>query len=101
MKRILQLLLIAMAVPAFSQTPTDGLMMPAKSFCTGFMYTQDQWREYWEGGLKRDNLNIGTITTQSLMYYGVYGVTSKLNVIGMVPYVWTNASMGTLAGQKG
>ncbi len=101
MKRILQVLLVALVVPSFAQTPTDGLMMPAKSFCTGFMYQNDQWHEYWEGSLKRDNLNIGTVTTQSLMYYGVYGVNSKLNVMASVPYVWTKASMGTLAPQQG
>jgi hypothetical protein len=101
MKRLLLLLFLVSAVPVFSQTMYDGLMMPAKSFCTGFMYTNDQWHEYWEGGLKRDNLNLGSVTTQSLMYYGVYGLNSRVNIIGSVPYVWTKASAGTLTGLQG
>ncbi len=87
------LLLSASAMRA--QTVNDGLTMPAKTFCTGFMFQHDQWKNYWEGELKRDNQNIGTLTTQSLMYYGVYGITKKLNVMATVPYVWTKATMGT------
>src|SRR6185436_7282593 len=84
-----------------AQTLTDGLMMPKNNFCTGFMYTHDSWKEYWEGELKRENGNIGTVTTQSLMWFGNYGVTDKINVIAMVPYVKTKASMGTLTGMEG
>lgn len=101
MKRLLQLMCIAVAVPAWSQTMNDGLMMPAKSFCTGLMYTSDQWHNYWEGSLKRDNLNIGTLSSQTLAYYGVYGIHEKINVMATVPYVWTKASGGTLTGLQG
>lgn len=94
-------LLCTVSITSVAQTPTDGLMMGKGLFCTGFMYTNDKWTDYWEGTLKRDNGNIGTITTQSLMYYGVYGITGKWNVIGMLPYVKTNASMGTLQGMQG
>ena len=44
---------------------TDGLMMARGQLCTGFVYDHDQWSNYWEGALKRDNGNIGTLTTQS------------------------------------
>ena len=84
-----------------AQTPTDGLMMGKNLFCTGFMYTNDKWTDYWEGELKRDNGNIGSITTQSLAYYGVYGITGNLNVIAMLPYVKTEASQGTLHSMEG
>ena len=93
--------LIVLLMHSKAQTTTDGLMMPGKTLCTGFMYTNDQWSDYWEGSLKRDNQNIGTLTTQSVMWYGVYGVSRKLNMIGMVPYVWTKASRGTLRGLEG
>jgi len=84
-----------------AQTTTDGLMMGKNLFCTGFMYTHDKWTNYWEGQLKRENGNIGSITSQSLMYYGVYGITGKLNVIAMLPYVKTEASQGTLHSMEG
>jgi len=94
------LLLLSLGVLR-AQTITDGLTMPAKTFCTGFMFQHDQWKNYWEGTLKRDNQNIGTLTTQTLMYYGVYGISKKLNIMASVPYVWTKASMGTLRPMEG
>jgi len=84
-----------------AQTIDDGVMMPRKSLCTGFLYAHDSWDQYWEGTLKRANGNIGTITTQSVTWMGNYGVTDRLNVIAMVPYVWTNASQGVLHGMNG
>lgn len=95
----LALLLSAAALHA--QTVNDGLTMPEKTFCTGFMYQHDQWKNYWEGNLKRDNQNIGKLTTQTLMYYGVYGISKKLNLMATVPYVWTKASRGTLTPMEG
>lgn len=65
------------------------------------MYTHAGWNEYWEGTLKRNNENLGTVSTQSVMYMANYGITSKLNVMIGAPYVWTKASAGTLHGLKG
>jgi hypothetical protein len=76
-------------------------MMPKRILCTGFLYTHDSWDEYWEGELKRDNGNVGTLTTQAITWMGNYGVTDRLNLIAMVPYVWTNASQGVLQGLDG
>jgi hypothetical protein len=59
------------------------------------------WNEYWEGTTKRDNKNLGTVTTQSLMLMSNYGISDKLNVLASIPYVWTDASAGTLHGMKG
>lgn len=86
---------------AFSQIPTDGLLMPTGTLCQGFMYQRDTWDHYWEGVRKRDNLNIGEFTGQTVMWYGVYGVTPKLNVMAMVPYIANKVSMGTLMGMSG
>ncbi len=101
MIRFLRILCFVLPTSVFGQTITDGLMMPKGDLCTGFMYTNDKWTEYWEGSLKRENGNIGTLTTQSLMWVGAYGITDKINVIAMVPYVKTKADQGTLAGLKG
>lgn len=84
-----------------AQTLMDALMMPKKDFCTGVLYTHDQWKDYWEGPTKRDNQNIGTITTTLITWVGNYGITDKLNIIAMVPYVKTSASSGTLTGLEG
>ena len=97
----LVVLLTVVSANTQAQTLTDGLMMGKNLFCTGFMYTNDKWTDYWEGELKRENGNIGSVTTQSLMYYGVYGITGKLNVIAMVPYIKTKASQGTLHSMEG
>ena len=100
-KRLLFLFGIGMSASVCAQTLTDGLMMPRKNLCTGFMYMHDSWTDYWQGELKRDNGNIGKITTQSLTWMGNYGITDKLNVIAMLPYIKTKASMGTLQGMEG
>lgn len=83
------------------QTIDDGIMMGRRLLCAGYMYTYDQWDEYWEGTRKRSNGNIGTLSTQSHQIFANYGVTDKLNVITMLPYVKTNASQGVLAPQQG
>jgi hypothetical protein len=95
------LLLAASGVPAGAQTMEDGLMMPKENLCTGFLYAHDSWENYWEGSLKRINGNIGTVTTEAISWMGNYGVTDRLNVIAMVPYVKTRASQGVLQGMQG
>jgi Putative MetA-pathway of phenol degradation len=92
-------LLLAGALQA--QTTTDGLLMPKNNFCTGIMASHDSWKNYWEGTLKRDNENLGTVTTNSLTWFGNFGVSEKLNIIAAIPYVMTKASGGTLHGMQG
>jgi hypothetical protein len=100
-KYLLLLLFIMLGTMVRAQTLTDQLMMPKGDLCTGFLYTHDQWKNYWEGTLKRENGNIGTITTQSVMWMGNYGISKKINVIAMLPYVLTKASQGVLSGMEG
>jgi hypothetical protein len=84
-----------------SQTDLDAIMMNKNQFCNGFMYGYSSWDNYWEGTLKRNNLNLGTVSTQSITYMANYGITDNLNVMVMAPYVWTKATAGTLMGLKG
>ena len=86
---------------ARAQTLDDGVMMARGELFTGNVYTHDAWDHYWEGTLRRDNGNIGTLTTQSNTVLAVYGVTDRLNVLATVPYVWTEASQGVLHGMNG
>jgi hypothetical protein len=76
-------------------------MMSSKSLCAGFAYGHDEWTDYWEGSLKRDNQNVGTLTTQSVSVMANYGISDRFNVIAGLPYVKTRASGGTLRPQKG
>ncbi len=94
-------LLLCAGVSASAQTIDDAVMMPARSLCTGVLFGHDSWDEYWEGTLKRDNENIGRLSTRSVTWVGNYGLTERLNVIAMLPYVWTRASQGTMAGMSG
>ena len=93
--------LACLAVPLDAQTIDDGVMMGKHSLFAGDVYSHDSWKLYWEGTLKRDNENIGTLTTQSNLLFGNYGVTDRLNVIAAAPYVWTRASQGVLHGLEG
>src|SRR4030095_16056015 len=95
-------LVLSLAVSlAKGQTADDGVMMGKKQWCNGLTYMHSSWNDYWEGTTKRDNKNLGTVTTQSVMFMSNYGITDKLNVLATVPYVWTDASAGTLHGMSG
>jgi hypothetical protein len=97
----LLLSLVLHATPVRAQTVDDGIMIDGKSLLTGYLFTHDAWDEYWEGPLKRVNGNIGTLTTQTSVWYVNYGVTNRLNVIATLPYVRTHASQGTLRNMQG
>jgi hypothetical protein len=84
-----------------AQTDLDAIMMNKHQFCQGIMYDYSSWDHYWEGTFKRDNENLGTVSTQALMYMPNYGITNNLNVMASVPYVWTKASEGVLHGLSG
>jgi outer membrane putative beta-barrel porin/alpha-amylase len=96
-------LLIAVTIPGLvsAQTDMDAIMMNKKQFCQGIIYDYSAWDHYWEGTNKRDNANLGTVSTQMAMYMPNYGITNNLNVMASVPYVWTKASAGTLHGMQG
>ena len=101
--RFVRLLLPALlAVPALhAQSLDDAIFMDHRVLCAGLVYTRDLWRDYWEGTLRRDNENLGTVTTQQTAVMGAYGITRRINLIASVPYVATRASQGVLDGQRG
>lgn len=84
-----------------AQTDMDAIMMSKNNFCTGFMYNHSVWSNYWEGTLKRNNDNLGTVSANMYAVMGNYGVSDKLNLLFGLPYVTTKASAGTLHGMKG
>ena len=93
--------LLLCSTSVHAQTDEDAIMMAKKNFCLGGMYGYSSWDHYWEGTFKRNNQNIGTISTQMIGFMGTYGINAKLNIIANLPYVTTHASAGTLHGQKG
>lgn len=86
---------------AAGQTEIDGIMMQKNNLCIGPLYSYSSWTNYWEGTKKRDNENLGRVSTQMFSIMGNYGISDKLNVLFSVPYVTTKASAGTLHGMKG
>ncbi|MHA8104619.1 hypothetical protein PPZ62_09445 [Aquirufa nivalisilvae] len=84
-----------------AQLPHDQVYMNKNIACGALMYGNSSWTNYWENTLKRDNPNIGKLSTESLGAMIAYGITKKINALVMVPYVKTQASKGNLMGQQG
>jgi hypothetical protein len=84
-----------------AQTDIDAIMMAKKNLCIGPMYSHSSWQNYWEGTFKRDNRNLGTVSTRMFAVMGNYGITNNFNILFSVPYVKTKASQGTLKGMSG
>jgi hypothetical protein len=97
------MMLFTMILPGSlsAQTDIDALMMAKNRFCIGPMYSYSSWKNYWEGTLKRDNENLGTVSTKMIAVMGNYGISKNLNALFSVPYVKTKASAGTLQGMDG
>ena len=90
-----------MSFTANAQMPHDAIYMSKKQVCIAGIYGQSSWNQYWENSLKRENLNIGTHMTRSVMIMPAIGISNRVNVILSLPYVWTSTSAGNLMGQKG
>lgn len=101
MKKLYILCLIWAGQHLGAQTEIDGIMMNKKQLCSGAIYEYSSWDNYWEGTFKRENLNFGIVSTQKIVVNCNYGISNKLNAIVSLPYVKTNASAGTMMGQKG
>lgn len=98
LSRLALALVLGTASPLGAQTLTDHVIVKKDTLMTGVLYAHDHFDEYYEGSLKRSNGNIGKLTTQSVTWFGDYGITDRLNVLAYVPYVWTKASQGVLHG---
>lgn len=95
------LLLLLRPSGLMAQTDEDAIMMSKSNFCIGGVYGYSSWKNYWEGTFKRNNANLGTVSTKMFGLMGTYGISGKLNVVVNAPYVETNASAGVLHGMKG
>jgi hypothetical protein len=86
---------------ASAQMENDGIMIPQNYICAGPMFSTSSWTNYWEGTYKRNNGNIGKVTTNMYSFMATYGITNDLIVTAGVPYITSTASAGTLHDQKG
>lgn len=84
-----------------AQTEQDALMMPRQNICIAGMVGYNSWSDYWEGTFKRDNANMGRVSTKSAMLMLNYGLQDNLNIMASLPFIKTNANQGTLAGLSG
>ena len=102
MKTFTSLFLVgACATALHGQTIEDGILVGRHNLFTGFVYSIDRWDRYWQGSLNRANGNLGEVTTQATTWTGNFGLTNRLNIIALVPYIWTEASQGVMAGLSG
>lgn len=103
MKKFFSILILCLVIKdsVTAQTDMDAIMMSKNNFCTGLMYQHGSWNNYWEGTLKRDNLNLGTVSNNMYAVMGNYGISGKLNLLFGLPYVNTKASAGTLHSING
>jgi hypothetical protein len=60
------------------------------------MFGTSSWNKYWEGTNFRENLNIGTISSNIFSVMGNYGVKDNLNFLFNAPYISNRASAGVL-----
>ncbi len=84
-----------------AQTDIDGLMMSKNILCSGLIFGNSNWKNYWEGDFKRTNGNIGNIITNQVTFMANYGLGKNTNIIAMFPYFSTKATQGTLIGMSG
>ena len=99
--RMVFLIFLGIPLWAKSQTEQDALMMPERNLCVAGIAGYNSWTNYWEGIFKRDNSNIGRLSTTSGMLMLSYGLNQNVNVMASLPYVFTKASKGTLSGLNG
>jgi len=97
------LLALSLAAPraARAQTLEDAELLRPRELTATVMYGHDAWNAYWEGALKRNNDNIGTLSTNSVAWSAGYGVNDRLTLLASLPYVWTKASEGVLHSMQG
>jgi hypothetical protein len=97
----LSLILFVCMHTVHAQTDFDGLFMDRNQLCVGLIGSHASFTRYWEGSLNRDNLNMGTVSNNSVSVMGNYGLSNRLNFVFNLPYVQTKASAGNMQGQNG
>lgn len=95
------LLTLVLVASLSAQSLDDGTLLARRALGIGVSYTHEDWSQYWEGTLKRSNGNVGHVRTQTATVLSAYGVSDRLTLLAMLPYVWTDASQGVLHSMHG
>ena len=101
MRKIPGVVVFCICLSLGAQTETDALFMAKRNLCGGFIYGNSSWNKYWEGTFYRDNANLGTFKSQSVMAMANYGISNTFNIIASAAWVQNRVTAGTLIGQKG
>ncbi|MFM2394529.1 MAG: hypothetical protein RLZZ546_2511 [Bacteroidota bacterium] len=88
-------------IRSYSQSPTDAELMLKSEFCIAAMYHNENWIQYWESTLLRENGNIGQLQKSSITPVLVYGLSNGMNVILGVNYIDAQTTQGTVIGNRG
>lgn len=89
---------------AYSQTPTDGIMMKKREACIALTYDHSAWDHYWEGTMLRKNATVATVKRVTVVPMLAVGIVDNLNLLLALPYVKTSSSEpngGKFEGAKG
>lgn len=101
MKLGLSLLLTVFSLYLAAQTPWDAILMKKKELCLAAVYDEASFNKYYEGEVLIENLNLGTFKRRSVTAMAAYGITDRINVIAMAPYISTSSTGGQLTGVSG
>jgi hypothetical protein len=98
---LLILLLSAGTSRSFAQGMVDGFMKGKGNSSVALSYSYESYDTYFVGGTSTQNANLGTIATRSVSFYGVTGLTKKLDAVVSLPYIKASASEGYWQDQQG
>ena len=101
MQKIASILCFCAAISLSAQTESDALFMAKRNLCGGFVYGNTSWNHYWEGTFYRDNANIGSFKSNTVIAMANYGIGNGLNLIASAAWIDNRVTAGTLIGQKG
>ncbi len=86
------LLLTLIPLPLLAQGLVDGFGKGKGNLDLALSYSWEQYDEFFVGSESVSEPGLGTITTQSVSLYGIYGLTSRLDVIVNLPFIAASAS---------
>jgi hypothetical protein len=98
--KLITLVFLLSSKTIWAQMPNDALMMPKGTVCNLLQGSYSQFDNYWEGTVFRNNPNMGTFQSQSLMLMSNWGVTNKLNLMAGLPFISNRGTASYIQPQR-
>ncbi|GAB3489872.1 hypothetical protein GCM10027341_00780 [Spirosoma knui] len=101
------LIRFALVVSCFAAQEThaqglvDGFMRGQRKASLAVTYSKETFDTYYSNTTETRDPNLGTVTTEAINLYGVYGLGYDLDLVVSAPYVRTEASAGYWQKQEG